>query len=198
MYCSDMYLAYLLFHWQSTHDKNWTIWCGYVWRENSCLYIFTCTIIWIMSHFLTADNGPVFQWNVGKYGGKSHIYHLHLHIWIICCCIDSNEGGAQSRVSSKIQLYFSLLFSNSYVSNLFILDRNTKAIISQDWCDVIGLYFAPSNMWILSTYFEDRRILEPVGINSSQDYLDWVESQMDSNNIYYFKLQTWNLDLHPA
>ena len=31
--------------------------------------------------------------------------------------------------------------------------------------------------------------MESVGINSSQDYLDQVESQMDSNAVYYFELK---------
>ena len=41
-------------------------------------------------------------------------------------------------------------------------------------------------------------MLESVGINSSYNSLDQVESQMDSNAIYYFESQTWNLDLQPA
>ena len=73
-----------------------------------------------------------------------------------------------------------------------------KAIILHYQCDVLGLYFVSSRMWRLSTYFEDRRMLEYDGINYSQDYLDQVESQMDSNNIYYSKFQTWNLALQPA
>ena len=42
----------------------------------------------------------------------------------------------------------------------------SKAIILHDLCDVIGLYFASSCMCQLSTYFEDGRMLESVGINS--------------------------------
>ena len=41
-------------------------------------------------------------------------------------------------------------------------------------------------------------MLEYVGINSSSDFLDQVESQMDSNDIYYFEFQIWNLALQPA
>ena len=41
-------------------------------------------------------------------------------------------------------------------------------------------------------------LLEYIGINSSYESLDQVELQMDSNNIYYFEFQTWNLDLQPA
>ena len=41
-------------------------------------------------------------------------------------------------------------------------------------------------------------MLESVGINSSYNSLDQVESQMDSNAIYYFEVQTWNLALQPA
>ena len=41
-------------------------------------------------------------------------------------------------------------------------------------------------------------MLEYVGINSRYDPLDQAESQMESNNIYYFEFQTWNLALQPA
>ena len=34
--------------------------------------------------------------------------------------------------------------------------------------------------------------------NLIPDFLDQVESQMDSNAIYYFKSQTWNLVLQTA
>ena len=34
--------------------------------------------------------------------------------------------------------------------------------------------------------------------NLIPDSLDQVESQMDSNAIYYFEFQTWNLDLQPT
>ena len=34
--------------------------------------------------------------------------------------------------------------------------------------------------------------------NLIPDSLDQVESQMDSNTIYYFEFQTWNLALQPA
>ena len=43
----------------------------------------------------------------------------------------------------------------------------SKDIILHDWCDVLGLYFASYRMWKLSTYFEDGRMLEFVGINFS-------------------------------
>ena len=34
--------------------------------------------------------------------------------------------------------------------------------------------------------------------NLIPDSLDQVESQIDSNTIYYFEFQTWNLALQPA
>ena len=51
----------------------------------------------------------------------------------------------------------------------------SKAIISHDWCDVIGLYFTSSSLRLFSTYFEDGEILGSIGINSSQDYIDWFD-----------------------
>ena len=48
----------------------------------------------------------------------------------------------------------------------------SKAIISHDWCDVLGLYFASSRMWRFSTYFEDSRMLYSVGINPRWDFFD--------------------------
>ena len=73
-----------------------------------------------------------------------------------------------------------------------------KAVILNDWYDVLGLHFASSRMWQLSTYFEEGSMLESVGINSSKDSLDQFQSQMDSNAIYYFEFQTWDQALHPA
>ena len=73
-----------------------------------------------------------------------------------------------------------------------------KATISHKLCCVLGLYFTSSRMWRLYTYFEYGSILEYYRIISIQDSIDWVESQMHSNNIHYFEYQTWNLDFHPA
>ena len=87
-------------------DENWTIWCGYVWQENSCLYIFTGTVIWITSHLLAADNRPGFQWKLNTYGGRSHLYLLKLYIWLIYCLIEIRDVRAQSQVSSKGQFLF--------------------------------------------------------------------------------------------
>ena len=67
--------------------------------SSPCLYIFTGAIIWMMLHFLTADNSPEFQWNVDTYGGRIYKYLLHLCFWLICCFIDIHDGQSKSRVS---------------------------------------------------------------------------------------------------
>ena len=132
------------------------------------------------------------------YGGISHIYLLQLCVWIICCFIDCNYGRAQSRVSSKGHILF-IFITFKYIYLKYVhYGPKPKAIISHDWCDVLGLYFSSYGMWKFSTYFEDKKNLESAGINSSQDFLDWFESQMDSNTIYYLKFQTWNLALQLA
>ena len=59
-----------------------------------------------MFYFLTANNMPVFQWNVDTYGRRRHIYLLQLYICIIYIFIDSHDFRAQSRVSSKRLLLF--------------------------------------------------------------------------------------------
>ena len=79
-----------------------------------------------MSHFLTADNMSVFQWNVDTYGGRSHLYLLQLCIWLIYCLIDIHDGRAQSQVSSKRTHFAYLLRPNQYVSNMYILDLNPR------------------------------------------------------------------------
>ena len=73
-----------------------------------------------------------------------------------------------------------------------------KATTSYGLFYVLGLYFASSLMWKFSTYFKNWIVLEYIGIISIQDSLHWVESQMDSNNIYYFEFQTWYLAWKPA
>ena len=79
-----------------------------------------------MSHLLTADNRPEFQWNVNTYVGRSRIYLLQLCVWLIYCLIDIHDGRAQSQVSSKRTHFVYLLRPNQYVSNMYILDRNPR------------------------------------------------------------------------
>ena len=100
-------------------------------------------------------------------------------------------------VIKRISFIYFITFKSIYIKYVNSGPK-PKSIISHDWCDVLGIYFSSYFMWQFSTYFEDKRMLESVGINTIQDSLDWVESQMDSNTIYYFKFQTWNLDLQPV
>ena len=145
--------------------QNWTIWCGYVWRDNSCPYIFLGTIIWLMSHFLSADNRPGFHWNVDNYGGRSHLYLLKLWIWIIYCFIDIHDVRAQSQVPSKGQLLF-IDYVQINMSQICTFSTKIQGYHLYNWCDVLGIYSASSRMWQFPTYFEDGRMLESVLINS--------------------------------
>ena len=86
---------------QKLNNLMWLCMAGY----RNYIYILG-TIIWLMSHILTAYNRPGFQWNVNTHGGRSHIYLLLLCIWIIYCIIDIHDVRAQSQVSSKGQLLF--------------------------------------------------------------------------------------------
>ena len=52
-----------------------------------------------------------------------------------------------------------------------------------------------SLVWMSQRWSGLTNMLESVGIFYRQDYLDWVDLQMDSNNIYYFEFQICNLDL---
>ena len=81
LYIDHIRIYLIFFHWKSTRGENWKNWCGYVWRENSCLYILKGTIIWLIFPLLTANNRPAFQWIVDKYGGRIYIYLLQLCIW---------------------------------------------------------------------------------------------------------------------
>ena len=93
-----------------------------------------------------------------NYGGISHIYLLHLCIWIICCFIDCHDGRAKSRVSSKGHILFIFItFKYIHLKSVHYGPK-PKAIISHDWCDVLGLYFSSYGMWKSSTYFEDKII----------------------------------------
>ena len=72
-----------------------------------------------------------------------------------------------------------------------------KATISHDLCYIFGLYFASFRMWRFYNYFEDGRMLESVGIISSQHSLDLFKSQNDYNTIYDLESQTCNLSWQP-
>ena len=87
---------------------------------------FTNMIIGIMFSLVTTKTSPDFQWNAGTYGGISHLYFLQLCICLISCFVDIHEHQAQSWISSKLHLLFILLCLNSYLSNLYILDQNSK------------------------------------------------------------------------
>ena len=65
-----------------------------------------------------------------------------------------------------------------------------NATISQDICYILRLYLSSSHMCKLSNYFKDVKVLESIGIISIQDSLDWVESEMNLNTIYYLKFHT--------
>ena len=39
IYSPGMYLSYIILNWQCTRNEKWTMQCGYVWRDKSCLYI---------------------------------------------------------------------------------------------------------------------------------------------------------------
>ena len=61
---------------------------------------------------------------------------------------------------------------------------------------VLVFYFVKTYFLVASS--SGYIVLESVGINSRQDSLDSFKSQIYSNTIYYFKFQTWNLNLQPA
>ena len=86
-----------------------------------------------------------------------------------------------------------LLCSNQHVSNQYILDRNTRLssyTIGVTYSDYISLLLVCGDCPLTSK--------RGVCWNLIPDSLDQVESQIDSNTIYYFELQTWNLALQPA
>ena len=148
--------------------------------------------------FLDCWDQAGFQWNMDTYGGISILYIVQLYIWILFSFIDSHDLWGQSRVSSKVKLVFLLFYLNPFISNMYIMDQNSSLPISHDLCYVLWLYFTSYHMCQFSTYFEYKKVLEYFLTFSSQDYLDWVDSQMNSNTIHYLEFQTWNMYLQPA
>ena len=74
---------------------------------------------------------------------------------------NNNHGCHQKDI-----FFLFMMFKYIYLKSVHSGPKS-NAIISHDWCDILGLYFAYSRMWRLSNYFEDKRMLETVGINSS-------------------------------
>ena len=120
----------------------------------------------------------------------SYVFGLYV-VSLTSMMAEHNHGYHQ-----KDSFYF-ITFKSIYIKSVRSGPKS-KDIISHNWCDVIGLYFASSCMWKFPTYFEDGRMLEYVGINSKKDSLDKVGSKIYSNTIYYFKFQTWNQAFKPA
>ena len=98
------------------------------------IYIFTDTFIRIMFHLLTAENSPDFNWKVDMYGVISHLYIIQLCIFLIFFLIDSHDQWAQSRVSSKGQIFSILLHLIPCFSNLYIIDRKNSRLPSRTVC----------------------------------------------------------------
>ena len=69
---------------------------------------------------------PDYQWNVDTYGGRSHIYLLRLCIWLIFYYINIHDRHSISQVSSKWHILFILLHFNTYISNMYIMNRNSR------------------------------------------------------------------------
>ena len=100
-----------------------------------------------MSHLLTADNMPGFQWNMNTYGGRSHIYLLQLCVWLILAYWHPWRPSTITGVIKRTAFVY-LLCSNQYVSNLYILDRNPRlssSTIGVTYSDYILLLFVCVN-----------------------------------------------------
>ena len=93
--------------------------------------------------------------------------------------------------------YMTDIPSRSFGSNLAWFCKNNT-----DLLNLFNKKFPLPNQtsWtvIITSNTVSIKVLESVGINSSYDSLDQFDSQMDSNTIYYFEFQTWNLALQPA
>ena len=87
------------------------------------------------------------------------IYILHIYVFDLYTVLltpmtaDHNQG-----CHKKDSFCLFITFKSIYLKSVHYGPKS-KAIILNDWCDVIRLYFASSRMWLLSTYFEDRRML---------------------------------------
>ena len=102
-----------------------------------------------------------------------------------------NRSGFLWHVDTYVFGY--LLRTDLYVSNQYILDRNPRLLsymIGVTYSDYISLLLVCSDFPLTSK--------RGVCWNLIPDSLDQVESQIDSNTIYYFEFQTWNLALQPA
>ena len=137
----DTYLSLFLFHLQSTWDKNWTIWCRYVWQENSCLYSFKVTIIWLMSHFLTSENRPEFRWNIDTYGGRSRFISYICAFVFYVVSLTSMTAEHNHRFNQKDSFFCFITFKSIYIKSVHSGPK-FKAIISHYWCDVLD-YISP-------------------------------------------------------
>ena len=100
-------LSLILFHWKSMRDENWTLWCVYVWRDNSCLLIFTRNVIWLISHLLTANNSSGFLWNVDTY---AFVYLLR-----------SNQYVSNQYIMDRNPRLSSYTFSVTYSDYIYLL-----------------------------------------------------------------------------
>ena len=139
-------------------EEKWTIWCGYIWRDNSCIYMFMDMIFWIMFHILASENRPAFQWNVDIYCGISPLYLLQLCIWIICFLLTTMVAKKDHGCHQKDGF---CLFYCVQIHILKICTSWTKIqvchITQLVWRTWIIFYY--SRMWRIFTHFEDRRML---------------------------------------
>ena len=119
-------------------------------------------------------------------------YVFGLYLFLLAPMTSDHNHGCHRKYS------FCLFITSKSIHLKYVnYGPNFKASIYHDMCYILGLNFVSYRMWNFSTYFEDGRVLESVGIISSQDSLDLLQSQMELNTIYYFKFQTCNLSLQP-
>ena len=115
---------------------------------------------------------------------KSYISSLFIYLDYIFVLLSSMSSKHDHVYRQKDIFSIFLWFKSIHIKSVHSGPK-IKATISKDMYCVRGLYFKSSCMWKFFTYFEDRKVLESVGIIPLQDSLDWVESQMESNTIYY-------------
>ena len=186
-----MYLSILLLHWQSTRDENWTMWCGYVWREMHVYIYLTGSIIWLMSCFLTANNRPAFQWNMDTYGGRYHIYLLQLCIWLIFTVSLISMTTKYNHLCHHKYRFCYLLRSNPYVSICTFWTKIQGYHLTRFvWhTRIIFLFF----YYVEIVYLLQRR--EDVGMCWNQLQLGLTWSSRVTNVIkYYLWFQITNLE----
>ena len=149
--------------------------------------------IWFKIRFLTAKKRPEFQRNVDAYGRRSHLYFLQLWIWLLFSISKKWLLRKITGVTKETICVFFIMFESIYRRSVH-LRENSRIPSHTIYVPYLGYSL------LLNACGNCRLTLKTLGfwnlLESSPSRIPSIKcsQKIDSNPIYYFIFQTWEMD----